>query len=317
MSSIPVSVYAQTPWNPYTLDPAGKWRQWFQWRVSEIIGFSPWADPIPGWHPAAGAYLDLYSIQKDPSKNWMTMPPDWQLYDASGNPLYIPWGCANGTCPQYAADIRHPGYIAAWLGRVAQLRDLKYKILYVDDVNLDGQISDGNGTLVMPPGMTNDLWSAAVCDLLGKVRSQFPDLTIVHNPVWYSRSSYVQVEQQLADLIDVERGYGDPNLTPQTSVNLLRFVQGSKKPVLQMEYTKDNLAYKIACFLLGYRPGNRMAVLDLFPDAWDLAMDVDFGQPLEPPRDCSGNGRIVWNRDFSLVSVFVDFTAKTGTVTTL
>ena len=33
------------------------------------------------------------------------------LKDPQGNALYIPWGCADGTCPQYAGDIANPAFI--------------------------------------------------------------------------------------------------------------------------------------------------------------------------------------------------------------
>src|SRR5689334_9979399 len=95
-------------------------------------------------------YQDSYAIyvSGDPRA---TAHPAWILHDDQGNPLYIPWGCSAGTCPQYAADFGNPDFRADWIAQAASaLAGGTYRGLFIDDVNLDWRVGDSWGNFVPP-----------------------------------------------------------------------------------------------------------------------------------------------------------------------
>lgn len=322
---IPLFIFADSHWDPYTLDATGKYRSWFQWRASLMSGWTPWFDPAMQWHPGrTGFYVDTYAIYNNNPPN-PTDPavthPEWIATDAAGNKLFIPWGCANGTCPQYAANIRHQGFIAQQIANIAATLKLGYQTIFFDDVNLELRTSDGNGNTVLPANCPNQAtWAAAFVALIQTMRKTFPDKQIIHNSIWFSSAPQASIDAQIkaADLINCERGFGDPNLNPQSFQAFMSFIDLVHllgRNVIQEEYTKDNLLFKIACFLLMYEPGDLFCCMNLFPDAWDAQMDIDFGTAAGPRYSvASSDGTVIWQRAFSKVTVSVDFVKRVGTV---
>ena len=322
---IPLFIYAKSPWDPYTLEPTGKYRNWFQWRASLMCGWSPWFDPVVKWHPGeTGVYLDAYAIYNNtPSKPTDTavLHPEWIAVDAAGNKLYIPWNCANGMCPQCAANIRHQGFIAAQIQQIAGFMKLGYQTIFLDDVNLEPRVSNGNGNFVLPANCPDaQSWAGAFAQFVQALRTACPSAQFIHNSIWFSSQPQALIDKQIkaATLIACERGFGDANLNPTTFQAFMSFidhVHSLDRNVLQDEYTKDNLAFKIACFLLMYEPGDLMCVENLFPDAWDSKMDVAFGQAKGPRHAVTGgDGATTFARDFEKVSVTVDFVKRIGTI---
>ena len=98
--------------------------------------------------PNTWAYLDLYGIPKDSSL--VTLHPDWILHDSAGNRLYIPWGCGNGSCPNYAGDMTNSGFRTWWIANAKSVFAKGYKGFWIDDVNMEFRISDGSGNDAIP-----------------------------------------------------------------------------------------------------------------------------------------------------------------------
>ena len=97
---------ATQPWDSATssTDPAvqASMRQNI-WRLNT---YTPYFDNKLSWMPNALVYIDSYAIYTNSPV--ASAHPEWILKDQAGNSLYIPWGCSNGSCPQYAADIANP-----------------------------------------------------------------------------------------------------------------------------------------------------------------------------------------------------------------
>jgi hypothetical protein len=321
---IPVFIYGASSWDKYTIDPASTWPGWFRYRASLMSGWTPWFDPVLGWFPkSVGSYVDAYAIYNNnpsnPSDPAITHP-EWIFKDSKQNKLYIPWGCANGTCPQYAGDFFHRGFVQAQLNTIKSIVDKGYTSIFLDDVNLDPRISDGNGNTVLPNGLTAESWAHGFADFVYKIQAQFPHITIIHNSIWYSSAPRDAIDKQIksADYINCERGFGDANLNPSTFEGFMEFIDHVHilgKNVIQDEYTSDNLTFKIACFLLVYEKGDLMCMNDMFPDIWNSQMDIDFGETLGPRQlYILSDGFYQWQRKFSKVTVTVDFLHKTGTI---
>lgn len=322
---IPLFVFANSSWDPYTLEPKGKYRNWFQWRAALMSGWTPWFDPVMQWHTGlTGFYSDSYAIYNNKPPN-PTDPavtnPEWIAVDGAGNKLYIPFNCANGTCPQYAANIRHQGFIAFMIANTATVLKLGYQTLFLDDVNLEPRTSDGSGNIIFPANCPDaPTWAAAVVSYVQAFRKAFPSIQIIHNSIWFSSAPQASIDAQIkaCDLVNCERGFGDANLNPQSFQAFMEFidhVHALGRSVIQMEYAKDNLSFKIACFLLMYEPGDLFACQNLFPDAWDPQMDVDFGAARGRRYSiATSDGSVTWMRQFDKVAVSVDFAKKIGSV---
>ena len=75
---------------------------------------------------------------------------DFYLRDAQGRKLYVWFDCGGGSCPQFAGDIGSPAFRAHWIADAKRMYQAGYKGLFVDDVNMELRISDGNGNLQWP-----------------------------------------------------------------------------------------------------------------------------------------------------------------------
>ena len=115
--------------------------------------YSPSFDTRTSWFPRGWVYYDSYAIYRGGST--ATEHPEWILRDSSGNRLYIPYECSGGTCTQYAGDIGSSEFRQHIIGEIrAKLNSAApsggYKGVFVDDVNMDFRVGDGNGTSVRP-----------------------------------------------------------------------------------------------------------------------------------------------------------------------
>ena len=64
--------------------------------------------------------------------------------------LYVAFACSGGTCPQYAADTSNPAFRQWWIGFVQSAISPGYKGVWIDDVNMLVEVSDGTGAQVFP-----------------------------------------------------------------------------------------------------------------------------------------------------------------------
>jgi hypothetical protein len=185
--------------------------------------YAPDFDARLSWYPKAWEYQDAYAMQVSGSL-WADHP-EWVLKDASGNYLYIPFGCNGSTCPQYAGDIGNPAFRADWIAKQQLTMAAGYIGLWIDDVNMASiKVGNGNGSAVTPidprtgQAMTLANWRRYFAEFMEDIRAAFPDLEIAHNVHWWADTNDTFVARQLlaADYINFERGITDSGITKGT-----------------------------------------------------------------------------------------------------
>jgi hypothetical protein len=299
-----------------------------------MVVFSPYFDSRTSWYPNGQVYQDLYAIYTNSAV--VTQHPEWILHDQSGNRLYIPWGCSNGTCPQYAADIANPNFRAWWISQVATIfTQGNYKGLWIDDVNMNFSISDTTGNFVAPvddstgTAMTWAAWRDYVAQFVVQIRQAFPSKEIVHNSVWFAGPTgirdldpAIQLQIAAADIINVERGIGsDPGLTGGTGIwsliALFAFIdrvhQNGHTNVLQQYAVTDEPTreYSLAGYFLTSGGHDYYGDSGTTPDNWWSGFDVNLGAPLGPRTYSNG----IFQRNFANGMVLLaDPLASTQTI---
>jgi ricin-type beta-trefoil lectin protein/putative glycosyl hydrolase-like family 15 (GHL15) protein len=288
------------------------------WRMETTAG---WFDRNLGWYNGAWAYLDSYAIYNGRSSEPLADEhPEWILRDQNGNRLYIPWGCQNGTCPQYAADISNPDYREHWINTARGILAKGYKGLWIDDVNLVMQVGNGNGKMVAPIDrntgrpMTTLAWEKYFADFMTQVRVAFPKAEILHNSLWSAGSGdpgtdpYIQQEIRAADYINRESGVSDGGLTGGNGYwslrSLLRFFDavhalGTNVDIQEFNFSGD---YAPACYFLVSQGMDAFGNGAVIPGNWPANYDVSLGNP--------EGSRYEWNgllrRDFENGIVLVN-----------
>jgi hypothetical protein len=304
-------------YNQYIDGPVST-QQWIAshfWRMQTTPG---WFDNNLSWFSGAWGYLDSYAIYN--GSNLANQHPDWILRDGNGNPLYIPWGCSNGTCPQYAADITNPNYRSYWIGQAQAIVAAGYKGVWVDDVNLIMQVGNGNGQRVAPidrntgQPMTTTAWEKYFAGFMTQLRTALPNAQILHNSIWYAGSGnpgsdpYVQQEIKAANYINRERGISDGGITGNNGYwslqSFFRFVDtvhslGANIDIQEFNFSGD---YAPACYFMVSQGMDALGNNAVTPSNWPANYDVALGNPL--------GARYVWNnilrRDFDNGSVLVN-----------
>ena len=182
--------------------------------------YAPFFDRHVGWYKGAWAYQDLYAVYTDDRRD--PAARRYVLEDALGRPLYIPWGCSGGTCPQYAAHPGDPRFRARWIAEAREKLAAGYRGLWVDDANLVPRIGNGSGDEVLPIDpltgnrITERAWKRYVVEFLEQIRRAFPRVEIVHNSLWWAGpTSDPLVRRQIAaaDYVSVEHAFSDAGLT--------------------------------------------------------------------------------------------------------
>jgi len=214
---------ANSSFDQYTSSPTQAQKDWMNAHYSRMLTYSPYFDSRVSWFPNAWVYKDLYAIYAGSSL--ASAHPDWILKDASGNKLYIPYGCGGGTCPQYAADIGNPAFRANWIQEATTAVANGYRGIFVDDVNmLISRVGNGSGNPVAPfdprtnATMTEAAWRSYMADFVQQIRTAFPTKEIVHNVLWFAGVSDASVQRELlaADTICLERGVNDSGIVGGT-----------------------------------------------------------------------------------------------------
>jgi hypothetical protein len=316
----------------YTSNPSPATIQFMNASWSRLVTFPSYWDQNSklSWYPNAWAYDDSYAIYTDPAnavyQQLIQQHPDWILRDSNGKPLYVNWACEGGTCPQYAANITNPnGYRAWWISQTQpyMLRNLPYKGLWIDDVNLDlSRVSDGNGNPVTPVDpntgqlMTVAAWRQYFADFMAQVRAAFPNAEIVHNSLWYLdwTDPNVQREIQAADWINLEHGVNDPGLTGGTGYwslyRLLSFVDNvhangkavifdGEPPASDSDAARE---YSAAAYLLISSGKDMVGDSSQTPTYWWSGFNTDLGQAQGIRYSWQG----LWRRDFARGTALVN-----------
>ncbi len=213
-------VDADSSFDRFTQAPTAAQQAWMRAHYWRLLAYTPYFDSRLSWFPDAWAYKDLYAIYVGSAQ--ATAHPEWILHDANDNPLYIPFGCGGGICPQYAADVGNPNFRSQWTSDAAHALAAGYRGLFVDDVNLSlAHVSDATGTPTVPydvrtgQPMTETDWRRYVAEFTESIRSAFPGIEIVHNAIWFVGDSDPSVQREIvaADWLNLERGVIDRGIT--------------------------------------------------------------------------------------------------------
>lgn len=163
-------------------------------RYDRMRVYPPYADPcVAAGYQGALGYQDIQAIYKD--ANGAPQLPQWVLKDASGRNLYVPFACGGGTCPLYAADIGNQAFRDSYIDQIRAWLPMGYAGIFVDDVNWNLNVSDGNATPTLPvdprtgAAMTLANWKTYLADFLEQIRAAFPDVEIMINSVWWKPES--------------------------------------------------------------------------------------------------------------------------------
>jgi hypothetical protein len=309
---------AKAEFDPYIESPTPAQAAWMREHFWRQKTYAPYFDARTSWYPNAWTYKDLYAIYADGRGE---VKPDqhdeWILEDAQGRRLYIPYNCHDGGCSQYAGDIGNPAFRAQWIAVAKQTLAHGYRGLFVDDVNMEFRVSDGQGHEVAPidprtgTTMTFADWrrytAEFVEEITAAVKAMDPGVEIAHNPIWFSGHTDPSVRRELlaADTINLERGINDDKqpgsgrFAFSTFLAHIDWLHAHGKGVVLDSYTdtRDGAEYNLAAYFLiaterdGFRTDYRHV-----PDDWWAAYDVDLGDP-KGPRYTTADGLV--RRDFT------------------
>ncbi|HWF10353.1 MAG TPA: NPCBM/NEW2 domain-containing protein [Bryobacteraceae bacterium] len=295
--------YEYPDFDVYTDDPTPAQKQFMGDHFYRMSVFSPYFDSRLSWFPRATVYIISYGIANaDPL---VQQHPEWILHDASGNLLYIPFNCSGGTCPHYAADIANPAFRAWWIANAQTELAHGYQGIWLDDVNLDFLVSDGNSNPVSPiddntgQAMTQDGWRTYMDTYLEEIRYSFPGAVMEHNSIWYSDTGgvrdanpFIQRQIAAADVIHMERGIGsDPGLQGGTGLWGVSTVMGyidrvhaKNKPVTLQDFFLDTAGqeYSAAAYFLVSAGRDTTGDRTTTPDNLWPGYTVDLGLPSGP-----------------------------------
>jgi hypothetical protein len=308
---------ADSSFDAYTSSPTTTQQQWMRDHFRRMRTYAPYFDSRLSWYPDAWAYKDVYAIYTGTTS--ASQHPEWILRDASGQRLYIPYACSNGTCPQYAADIGNRDFRARWIADAQAMIARGYRGLFVDDVNMRLQVSDGSGTFVAPfdprlgRTMTADDWRGYMADFAEEIRAAFPDTEIIHNQVWFFAPwSDTNVIRTIlaADYIEVERGFTDTGIRAgvgqygfQSLLLWMDVYHYCGKAVVLDSDASWGREYSVATYLLVSNGQDTLGTrINSTPDSWWTGYDVNLGSALG--RRYRWNG--LFRRDFTGGMVLVN-----------
>jgi len=309
---------AETAFDRFTMDPGPAERRWMREHYWRMRTYAPYFDSRLGWSPGAWTYKDAYAIH--PGSRRRSAAARFVLRDAAGRRLFIPWGCSGGSCPQWAGDIGDPAFRAAWIAEARSQLAAGYEGLYVDDVNMLLQVSDGRGRPVAPidprtgEPMRLEDWRRYMAAFMEEVRDAFPAVEIVHNVIWFAGDDDPAVRRQLraADYTALERGVNDPGITGgggqfgfRTFLDYVdrRHADGGAVVYDSRPVSLRERVYGLATYLL--TSSGRDAIgsdVGGTPGDWWRGYDLDLGEARGPRRLAEG----VWRRDFARGTVLVN-----------
>ena len=304
----------------YTNAPSSTQEQWFQTHFWEMQVSSPYFDSRLSWYPRAVAYFDLYGVHTtDPL---VSQHPEWILKDQSGNRMYINFNCTGSTCSQYAFDFANASFRQYQISQISTMLSAGYLGVWLDNVDLQVQTSNASGTVSYPVDsttgqlMTASGWENHVASFTTQIRQAFPKATIIHNSIWYAGTQpagsdpYVQQEIQAADMINLERGVSDTNLTAGTGQytlnSMLSFVDvvhslGKKVNVQEYNFNGD---YGLAGYYLISSGLDALGNDAITPNNWWSGYDHELGTPLGRRYDWYGLLRRDFTNGFVLLNPF-------------
>jgi hypothetical protein len=292
---------AESAFDQFTSNPTPATEEWLSANMWRMIVWSPYFDYKTSWYANGWVYQDAYAIYRGSAR--ASAHPEWILKDAAGNPLYIPSGCSGGTCPQYAGDIGDPAFRQAWIEELKAEIAHGYRGVFIDDVNMDMQVSNGNEEHVAPidPStgrpMTEAAWRGYMAHFMQEVRAQLPKIEIVHNVIWFAdehagtANANIRSETESANYIFLERGANDSGLTGgegqwslQALLSYVDQVHALGRGVI-MDGTSSEpqgLSYNLASYFLVSSGNDAVSGGDQTPENWWSGWSVNLGEASGP-----------------------------------
>jgi Hypothetical glycosyl hydrolase family 15 len=308
---------AESDFDRHTLSPTAEAQAFMRQRFWRMRTYAPYFDQRLAWYPDAWTYRDLYAVYRD--GDLAAQHPEWILRDASGNKLYIPFDCGGGSCTQYAGDIGDPAFRAHWIAR-AKEQAAGYRGIFVDDVNLEPRVADGNGDHRMPIDertgrtMTEADWRRYMAEFTEQIRAAMPDKEIVHNALWFAGhdDGFVRRELEAASHIEIERGANDPGLTGgggpfgyETLLQHIDWLHERGKAVILDSYadTRAEVEYELASYFLVATGHDGVGLTwHTAPGDWWPGYDVQLGAPRGERYEWRGLLRRDFESGFVLVN---------------
>jgi hypothetical protein len=308
---------AGSSFDVYTREPNVRQRTFIRTHYWRLTAYSPYFDSRLDWAPNAWFYKDAYAIY--PSSPVAAQHPDWILRDAAGNKLWIPFACGDGRCTQYAGDIGNPAFRAWWIRTAKETLAAGYRGVFVDDVNMNERVSNGDGDYVEPVdprtgGLLDEAtWRHEMAEFMAEVRAAMPHAEIVHNVLWFAGDGSADLRRELAsaNYVEIEHGFNDPGIAgpsgPFGFRTLLAFIahrhaEGQGVIVGSQVETRPDLVYGLAAYFLVSTGRDALSNDDGTPDNWWPGYDVRLGAPLGGRYLAGG----VWRRDFERGTVLVN-----------
>lgn len=292
---------ADSSFDQFTSNPTETTQEWLRGHMWRMITWSPYFDQKTSWYPNAWVYDDSYAIYRGSAL--ASAHPEWILKDAAGRPLYIPSGCSGSSCPQYAGDIGNPAFRAAWIAELKEQVAQGYRGVFIDDVNMEMQVSNGNEEIVAPidpstgKPMTSEAWRGYMAHFMQEVRAQLPDIEIAHNAIWYAdehagtSNANIRTEIESANYIFLERGANDAGLTGgegQWSLKaLLSYVDqvhalGRDVVIDGTSSEPQGLTYNLASYFLISNGNDAVSGDGQTPENWWSGWNVNLGEASGP-----------------------------------
>jgi len=314
--------FTESTFDQYLENPSPTIQSWLNTHIWRMGTYTPYFNGMTSWYPNAWMYKDSYALYTDESI--ATQHPEWVLRDASGNPLYIPWGCSNGTCPQYAGNIANQAFRQWWISNAkTELSSASYRGLFVDDVNMEMRVGNGHEEAVAPidpatgQPMTATAWRAYMAQFMQEIRADLPNYEIVQNAIWYSDgdagTSDASIRNQISasNYVYLERGVNDSGITGgsgQWSLNaLFSFIDQvhalGKGVVLDgTSGSVPAMEYNLASYFLVSSGNDGVSGAGQTPENWWAGWNVNLGEATGP--------RYIWDnllrRDFAGGMVLVN-----------
>jgi Hypothetical glycosyl hydrolase family 15 len=311
---------ADSSFDSFTSSASLETQAWLRAHMWRMIVWSPFFDDKTAWYPQGWMYDDAYAIY--PESSLASQHPEWILRDTAGNKLFIPYGCGNGTCPQYAGDISNPAFRHYWIEQARGHLAHGYRGLFVDDVNMEERVGDASETDVAPVGaggavITPAAWRAYMAQFMAEIRAALPAAEIVHNALWFANADAgpsdpsIRREIESANYILLERGVNDSGLTGGSgrwSLNaLLAFVDqvhSLGRGVVMDGSASDprGMEYNLASYFEISTGNDAVSAKEQTPTSWWQGFNVNLGE--------ATNARHPWSnllrRDFTGGMVLVN-----------
>jgi hypothetical protein len=307
--------------NHFMESPTPEFVAWMNHDFWRAEVFSPYFDNKTSWYPNGWMYKDLYALYTGSS--YAKEHENWILRNASGAPMFIPWGCSDGSCPQYAADVGNAEYRHAWIAEVKASAERGYAGLWIDDVNLEFRVGNGNGEEEAPidprtgEPMTETAWQGYVDTFLEEIRQAMPNLELLENSIWFAggperwKNPLVRRQIATANYINLERGVNDEGLTGgtgpwslKTFLSFVDYVHAAGKGVILdgAVNTPTGREYSLAAYYLISTGNDGIGNGAMTPENWWSAYNEDLGTPAGPRREWEGLLRRDYTDGIALVN---------------